>query len=336
MDARRDGHRRRRHTPDLWEKWTHGNRQVADGGIDRDDDGLTDLEEFQNQTDPRTADTDADGFDDAFEVANGMDPIAQADFTPVEPDENQNGIIDLWEDAPYIYGFTDADHNGFDDIYETYYLEPASEDNYDVIVDVYTTRSATLTWTTTNATQGIVLQATSGTSVRLRLPFGEDTQIALLPAPEGDDPPGGELWKSRMQVAFSPRPGQGLHGNALVSADGMIAHTVVILDRAICCFTPQTSGIQTLSLTGGVVGPSTDIRAGKFEVVFDDNYHDVGDGVGPIHRDKSFWPGICHIPMEFGFRRHDAGFRNGIVAYRSSHTSAVQRRGNDGFDNPGA
>ena len=35
-----------------------------------------------------------------IEVANGMDPLVQEDFTPVEPDENQNEIIDLWEDAP--------------------------------------------------------------------------------------------------------------------------------------------------------------------------------------------------------------------------------------------
>lgn len=47
--------------PDLREKWTHGNPHVADGCLDRDGDGLSDLGEFQNQTDPRTADTDADG-----------------------------------------------------------------------------------------------------------------------------------------------------------------------------------------------------------------------------------------------------------------------------------
>jgi len=73
-----------------------------------------------------------------------MNPIVQEDFTPVEPDENQNGFIDLWENEPYLYGFTDTNHNGFDDYYEAYYLEPESEDNYDVVVDVCTTRSAAL------------------------------------------------------------------------------------------------------------------------------------------------------------------------------------------------
>ena len=143
------------------------------------------MEEFQNQTDPRTADTDGDGFDDAFEVANGMDPIVPVDFTPVEPDENQNGIIDLWEDAPYFVSFTDVDHDGFDDIYEANYLEPVSADNFDVVVEVYTTRSAALTWTTGNESQGFVLRASASTSVRLRLPFGGDTQIALICSPTG-------------------------------------------------------------------------------------------------------------------------------------------------------
>ena len=171
--------------PDLWEKWTHGRRDASDDGIDRDGDGLTELEEFQNQTDPRTADTDGDGFDDAFEVANGMNPLIQEDFTPVEPDENQNGIIDLWEDAPYFVSFMDADHDGFDDIYEAHYLEPESTDNYDVVVEVYTTRSAALTWTTGIETRGFVLRASASTSVRLRLPFGGDTQIALICSPTG-------------------------------------------------------------------------------------------------------------------------------------------------------
>ena len=209
--------------PDLWEKWTHGNRQVADGNIDRDEDGLTDLEEFQNQTDPRTADTDGDGFDDAYEVGCGMNPLVQEDFTPVEPDENENGIIDLWENAPYFVSFTDADHDGFDDIYEAHYLEPASADNFDVVVEVYTTRSAALTWTTTNATQGFVLRASASTSVRLRLPFGEDTQIALICSPTGgvesveslfasqsmqvsastNAIP--ELWKARIRVDYASR-----------------------------------------------------------------------------------------------------------------------------------
>jgi hypothetical protein len=117
------------------------------------------LEEFQNQTDPRTADTDGDGFSDAFEVANGMNPTTPEDFTPTEPDADNNGRIDHWENAPYIYGFTDSGQNGFDDIYELYYIESASDENFDIVVEIYTTRSAVLTWN--GGLDGIVVLPTT-------------------------------------------------------------------------------------------------------------------------------------------------------------------------------
>ncbi|MGI5869852.1 MAG: hypothetical protein ACOX9C_10480, partial [Kiritimatiellia bacterium] len=269
---------------------------------------------------PRTADTDGDGFDDAFEVAHGMDPITQEDFTPVEPDENGNGVIDIWEGTSYLYGFTDADNNGFDDCYEAYHLETASAGNYDVRVDVFTTRSAVLTWTATNETHGIVLLPTTGTSVRLRLPFGADTQIRLLPSPEGTDPPAGELWKSRMRVAFSPRSGQRLFGNALVSQDAMIAHKVVVQERAIELFAASpASGPQTLSSTGGgALGPGTEIKAGMFEVVFADNYHDVGDGVGAftVTNHVGMGDATYHWISEFGDMEPDSGVESWLTVAR--------------------
>jgi len=270
--------------PDLWEKWTHGNRHVEDSAIDRDDDGLTDLEEFWNQTDPRTADTDGDGFGDAFEVANGMDPLVQEDFTPVEPDVNTNGVVDIWENAPYFGSFTDSDEDGFDDTYEMYYLEPASEDNYDVVVDVYTTRSAALTWSTTNATQGFVLQATAGTSIRLRLPFGEDTQIALLPAPEGDDPPAGQLWKSRLRLSFAPRDGQVAAGTCVVSADGDIQQKVVGAESTIARF-PDVSLQMRAMAAGGYADdlPFLTLIHRRYVLIPEqDVYHAVDEVVGPF------------------------------------------------------
>ncbi|MGI5869797.1 MAG: hypothetical protein ACOX9C_10200 [Kiritimatiellia bacterium] len=276
--------------PDLWEKWTHGNRYVADSDIDRDGDGLTDLEEFQHQTDPRTADTDGDGFDDAFEVAHGMDPIAQEDFTPVEPDENGNGVIDIWEGTSYLYGFTDADNNGFDDCYEAYHLEPASAGNYDVRVDVFTSRSAVLTWTATNETHGIVLPATAGTSVRLRLPFGEDAQIRLLPAPEGEDPPAGELWKARLRQTFAPRDGQTAIGTCIVSDDGDIQQRVVVVESTISRFSDAAGTLaqgpaQTQSLGGGTAGgaPHIEVTYRKLGVKpVDPGWHFVGELIGPF------------------------------------------------------
>ncbi len=173
--------------PDLWEKWTHGKKLVADSDLDRDGDGLTDLEEFLTQTDPRTTDTDGDSFSDFFEVANGMNPVVSEDFTPVEPDTNHNGLPDIWEQGGYDSSFRDADHNGFDDYYERYYLPAASDDNFDVIVNIYSTRSVLLIWESGEDWNSIVMLPTTATSVKLRLPFGADTEVKLHPSPYGTD-----------------------------------------------------------------------------------------------------------------------------------------------------
>ncbi len=275
--------------PDLWEKWTHGNRAIADGDIDRDDDGLTDLEEFQNQTDPRTADTDGDGFSDSFEVANGMNPVVSEDFTPIEPDTNNNGLPDIWDQAGYGSYFNDADHDGFDDYYETYYLPTASDSNFDAFVDIYTSRSVLLYWDngSLEGSGSIVIPPTTGTSVKIRLPFGSDTAINLLPVPYGTDPPPGELWKSRMRLSFAPRPGQSLVVNALVSTDGMIAHKVVNLESVVMRFaTTSLSGFQTLALTEGGTGnnnPSITISYRQLGIKpVDAAWHFVDELIGPF------------------------------------------------------
>jgi YVTN family beta-propeller protein len=44
-------------------------------GLDRDMDGLFDLDEITWQTNPENPDTDGDGFPDGFEVLHGMDPL---------------------------------------------------------------------------------------------------------------------------------------------------------------------------------------------------------------------------------------------------------------------
>ena len=45
-----------------------------DAAADRDRDGLSNLTEYQAQTDPSRADSDGDGVDDATELASGTDP----------------------------------------------------------------------------------------------------------------------------------------------------------------------------------------------------------------------------------------------------------------------
>ncbi len=271
--------------PDLWEKWTHGKKLVADSDLDRDGDGLTDLEEFWNQTDPRTADTDGDGFSDAFEVSNGMNPISSEDFTPVEPDSNNNGLPDIWEQVGYDSSFRDADHNGFDDYYDRYYLPAASPGNFDVLVDVYSTRSALIVWESEENWNSIVLLSGTSTSVKLRLPFGADTELKLLPAPYGTDPPSGELWKSRLRLSFVPRTGQSPSENALISSDGIIAHKVVELESVITRF-PEIETMQMLSLDGGTAAsgnPSIKLRYRRLGIrPIAAAWHFVDELIGPF------------------------------------------------------
>lgn len=59
--------------PDYWEQEWFGNLN-QNATTDWDDDGLTDLEEFQHGTNPKDADSDDDGVNDGLEVTAGTDP----------------------------------------------------------------------------------------------------------------------------------------------------------------------------------------------------------------------------------------------------------------------
>jgi len=70
--------------PDAWET-AHGLNpdDPSDAGLDPDSDGLTNLEEYQNNTDPNDSDTDDDGMPDGWEVQNDLNPLADdADEDP--------------------------------------------------------------------------------------------------------------------------------------------------------------------------------------------------------------------------------------------------------------
>jgi len=66
---------------DDWEQ-TYGlnPNDPADAAQDIDGDGLTNLQEFGRQTDPRNADTDGDGIRDGLEVQTGSDPSDPASY----------------------------------------------------------------------------------------------------------------------------------------------------------------------------------------------------------------------------------------------------------------
>lgn len=59
--------------PDAWEMVQFGNLAQTDSG-DPDNDGLTNLQEYQCGANPNSADSDSDGYNDGYEVSQGADP----------------------------------------------------------------------------------------------------------------------------------------------------------------------------------------------------------------------------------------------------------------------
>jgi hypothetical protein len=61
--------------PDSFEQQYFNCDTCAESNIDSDDDGLTNLEEMQQRTNPKNADTDGDGISDGEEVSQGTNPL---------------------------------------------------------------------------------------------------------------------------------------------------------------------------------------------------------------------------------------------------------------------
>jgi subtilisin family serine protease len=95
--------------PDAWEQLHFGDL-TRDGTADEDDDGLIDLHEFENSTDPTNEDSDSDGLTDGDEVnTHGADPN--------DPDTDGDGLTDGEEVNTYGTdpNNTDTDGDGFTD-----------------------------------------------------------------------------------------------------------------------------------------------------------------------------------------------------------------------------
>ena len=79
--------------PDWWEKKYGLNTSDAnDANLDADNDGATNLVEFQFDTNPFVEDTDEDGFKDGMEIKNGYNPNGEGRL-----DTDGDGIYDWWE-----------------------------------------------------------------------------------------------------------------------------------------------------------------------------------------------------------------------------------------------
>jgi hypothetical protein len=84
--------------PDDWEN-AHGLNpdDDSDAALDADNDGLTNLEEYENDTDPNDRDTDDDGMPDGWEVQNNLDPTVD----DADGDPDGDGFSNLME---YVHG----------------------------------------------------------------------------------------------------------------------------------------------------------------------------------------------------------------------------------------
>ena len=209
--------------PDCWERWTRTNPLVADADQDRDGDCVDNFGEFWNQCDPLMKDTDGDGYSDKLEIegrAAGktwFDPIVRAVYEYNDPDCNTNGVPDRWEGLGYVYGYTDANNDGYPDGVS---FAPEGNGNFDVEVIVSTTRAALLSWgPSTN--EAIVLPPCSCLSVRLRLSGYADTDVRLSCGTAGDGSEG--LWYGRLAIRWPEGSGQETEENRIrIESDAVI------------------------------------------------------------------------------------------------------------------
>jgi hypothetical protein len=79
--------------PDAWEINVAGNTTSVSGAADEDDDGLSNLAEYDLETNWLDPDTDRDGIDDGPEVSFGTNPLI-ADVDDIVSDLNGDGVLD--------------------------------------------------------------------------------------------------------------------------------------------------------------------------------------------------------------------------------------------------
>ena len=102
--------------PDWWELIHYGNASVAIPSADPDSDGLTNLQEFQNATNPKNWDTDGDLLPDEWEVQYGLDPLSSSGINGADGDQDGDGLSNFQE---MIHGSNpgaaDTDGDGVND-----------------------------------------------------------------------------------------------------------------------------------------------------------------------------------------------------------------------------
>ena len=119
---------------DSWEEFYFGGVGIVDPAADEETDGLTNLEEWQNLTHPKVADSDSDGLEDGEEVKTYS-------TSPTDNDTEDDGYDDKFEVDNLASGFDplvddsdeDPDNDGLDNAAElvnsTDAIDPDSDDD---------------------------------------------------------------------------------------------------------------------------------------------------------------------------------------------------------------
>ena len=89
---------------------------ASDGALDKDSDGLTNLEEYELGTNINSADSDNDGIPDSYELDNSLDPLNASDGAL---DNDSDGLTNLEEyELGTNINSADSDNDGIPDNYE--------------------------------------------------------------------------------------------------------------------------------------------------------------------------------------------------------------------------
>lgn len=101
--------------PDTWELEYGTQPQIADGGLDPDEDGLKNVEELLVGSLPFNADTDGDSLPDGWETQYGFDPLSYSNYGDQDGDLLSDYDEYLHKTAP---NKRDTDDDGMDDKWE--------------------------------------------------------------------------------------------------------------------------------------------------------------------------------------------------------------------------
>jgi hypothetical protein len=118
---------------DDWEVRYFGSTDACDPEDDPDEDNLSNLNEYNNHTDPNNPDSDGEGLTDGFEVLNGLNPNdidtdddeltdsweVTNNLDPKDPDMDDDGLLDGAEiTAGTDPNDSDTDDDGMPDLWE--------------------------------------------------------------------------------------------------------------------------------------------------------------------------------------------------------------------------